>query len=308
MALRNDYVELFFSYILAEKRLSQNTYFAYKQDIEQFLAFLKTVRIPLQQCSTQELKIFLKKMKDSGLKSRSMSRKISTLKALFSFLSERFAFKNSAAQLIFPKIEKTLPYFLTEQDIYKLFEIAGLDKTLNGQRNKVMLYLLYASGMRISELISLKKEQVNFQTGFIQLLGKGNKERMVPLPQPVLELLREYLDLIYPALFLKAGSDIKQMPIDNLFFTPYKNRIKPISRQAFWLMLKRWLLKAHLPARVSPHSLRHSLATHLLSSGVDLRTLQLLLGHASIVTVNIYTHVTNNELRSIYDSKHPRKK
>ncbi len=309
MAIRNNYSELFFTYILAEKRLSQNTFFAYKQDIEQFNAFLKTKNSSISACTVEHLKLFLKQLKDSGLKPRSLSRKISTIKALFTFASERCGLKNLGKQLIFPKLEKTLPQFLSEQDIYKLFDAAKLDTSDKGVRNKVMLYVLYASGMRVSELVSLTKEQIHFQDGFLQLHGKGNKDRMIPLPQPILELLREYLDYVYPALLPKldensqATTDSKQQYI---FISSYGSSIKPISRQSFWIILKKLLSLAGVSSRISPHSLRHSLATHLLSSGADLRTLQMLLGHASIATVHIYTHVSNTELRTVYDKKHPR--
>ncbi len=310
MAIRNNYSELFFTYILAEKRLSQNTFFAYKQDIEQFNAFLKTKNSSISACTVEHLKLFLKQLKDSGLKARSLSRKISTLKALFTFASERCGLKNIGKQLIFPKLEKTLPQFLSEQDIYKLFDAAKLDTSDKGVRNKVMLYVLYASGMRVSELVSLTKEQIHFQDGFLQLHGKGNKDRMIPLPQPILELLREYLDYVYPALLPKSSDENNNERLDSkqqyIFISSYGSNIKPISRQSFWIILKKLLSLAGVSSRISPHSLRHSLATHLLSSGADLRTLQMLLGHASIATVHIYTHVSNTELRTVYDKKHPR--
>lgn len=291
----------FHTYLLTEKRVSKNTFFAYKKDIEQFVLFFNENKISLDSCNKNHLKKYLKFLNDQNLSAKTLSRKISALKSFFKFLNERFDFENKAKNLIFPKIEKNLPTYLTESEIQKLFGIANKDESLKGQRNKIMLYLLYASGMRVSELVALTVDQIHFDTGFVFLTGKGNKERSVPLPVNILNLLRYYLDNIYLKLLPENSGEKKY-----LFFSVYKNIIKPITRQSFWIILRNILKKADIYKNISPHSLRHSLATHLLKNGADIRSLQILLGHENISTVQIYTHLEKKQVREIYDKKHPR--
>ncbi|MBD3273600.1 tyrosine recombinase [Candidatus Dependentiae bacterium] len=296
----------FSTFLLTEKRASENTFLAYKRDIEQFLEFLKNKKLTIKTCNKNNLKNFLKKLKDSGISSKTLSRKISCLKAFFNFLNEKFKIPNKAGGLVFPKLEKKLPTYLTEKEIEKLLKVANKDRSDKGIRNRVMLSLLYASGMRVSELVSLKIDQIHFDTGFIGLVGKGNKERLVPLPESILKFLRFYLDNIYEKLIPKKIKDKNSFGQNFLFFSFYKDRIKPISRQSFWVILKKFLVKAKINKKVSPHTLRHSLATHLLKSGANIRSLQLLLGHEQLTTVQIYTHLEKSHLREVYDDKHPR--
>lgn len=301
------FLTLFETYLLTEKRVSKNTFSAYKRDIDQLFEFFKKNKINLRNCNKHHLKKYLKSLKTANVTARTLSRKISSIKSLFKYLNERFNLENQADYLTFPKLEKTLPLYLTQEEVQKLLEAANMDKSEKGVRNKVMLYLLYASGMRVSELVSLTIDQIQFDTGFISLMGKGNKERVIPLPRNVMELLRFYLDSVYIKLMpkqLDVAQEAKQK--NYLFFVFYKNTIKPISRQSFWLILKDLLLKAQIFKNISPHSLRHSLATHLLKSGADIRSLQLLLGHEHLSTVQIYTHLEKSQLRKIYDKKHPR--
>ena len=297
-----DYLANFHTYLLTEKRVSDNTFHAYKRDIEQLETYLKKNRIVLSDCKKNHLTQFLKYLKEEGLTPKTISRKISTIKLLFNFLNQRYQLDNSAHALIFPKVEKSLPSYLSEPEVHKLLNIANSERGYKGIRNKVMLYLMYASGMRVSELVSLTVDQIQFDTGFVRIAGKGNKERIIPLPKNILELLNFYLDNIYKKL-LKDGEHEQN---NYLFSTRYKKEIKPISRQSFWIILKHLLAKANIKKNISPHSLRHSLATHLLKNGADLRSLQMILGHESISTVQIYTHLGDNELRKIYNKKHPR--
>ena len=167
----------------------------------------------------------------------------------------------------------------------------------------MIISLLYATGMRISELLSLTLNQINFSTGFIQITGKGNKERSIPLPQNMLQAIRNYLDKIYSQLISKEAKNHKP---EYFFVSSYKKNIRPITRQACWMILKKILLKANINKKVSPHTLRHSLATHLLKNGANIRSIQLLLGHENLSTVQIYTHLEISEIRKIYDEKHPR--
>jgi integrase/recombinase XerD len=300
-----DYYASFQAYLLTEKRVLQNTFLAYKRDIDQFGLFLKQKRVPVDRCKKDHLKGFLKHLKDQGLSAKSLSRKISSIKRFFDFLNLRYELPNISSALIFPKIEQTLPNYLSETELKKLLLTANLDHSIKAQRNKVMLYLLYATGVRVSELVNLTFDQIHFDTGFIQLVGKGNKERSIPLPKNILELLRYYMDNIHPKLIpLDVNIDRKKQNF--IFVTLHKNQIKPMSRQLFWMALKKILSKANIKKNISPHSLRHSLATHLLKNGADIRSLQLILGHENLATVQIYTHLENKEVRKVYDEKHPR--
>lgn len=295
----------FHAYLLTEKRVALNTFLAYKRDIEQFDKFLVSEKIKIAGISKRHLSAFLKSLKDQGVSAKSLSRKISSLKLFFRFLSDVMHFPNIAKSLVFPKLEKTLPNFLTEKEIEKLLLAANLDTSPKGVRNKVMLYLMYATGMRVSELVNLTADQIQFDIGFARITGKGASERMIPLPKNILELLRFYLDTIYPQLIPSEGVSFDKNK-KYLFAAVYNNTVKPMSRQSFWITLKKILIKAAIVKNISPHSLRHSLATHLLQKGADLRSLQMLLGHQNLATVQVYTHLGNSHIRKVYDKKHPR--
>jgi len=301
-----DLFNAFITFLLTEKRYSKNTFIAYKKDIEQLLLFFKEKKVNVLICNKNHLKNFLKKLKDDGVTAKTLSRKISCFKAFFNFLTERFKIPNKAGALIFPKLEQTLPIYLTEGEIEELLKAAAKDNSDKGVRNRVMLSLLYASGMRVSELVDLKIDQIHFDTGFISLVGKGNKERVVPLPDAILRFVNFYLENIYENLKPKAEKNKNIFGKNYLFFSFYNNEIKPISRQSFWIILKNILSKSKINKKVSPHTLRHSLATHLLKGGANIRSLQLLLGHENISTVQIYTHLEKSHVRKIYDDKHPR--
>jgi len=301
----SNWIAHFETYLLTEKRVSNNTFLAYKRDIKQLLDFLKKEKVGPKDCSKNHLKKLLRIFKKQGLKAKSLSRKISSIKLFFSFLNERFDVANKAESLVFPKLEKILPNYLSEEEIQILFETTNKDDSVKGQRNKVMLYLLYASGMRVSELINVKIDQIQFDTGFVKLEGKGNKERMVPLPKNILDLLRFYIDFAHKKIINKNGQNLENKK-NYLFVCLYGNQLKPLTRQALWGILKRILLQAGISKKISPHSLRHSLATHLLKNGANIRSLQLLLGHEQISTVQIYTHLEKSQIRQVYDKKHPR--
>lgn len=299
------YLTHFEMFLLTEKRTSQNTFAAYRKDIEQFLIFLNENKQTLKSCGKPQLKKFLRALKNKGIAAKTLARKISSLKLFFSFLHDRYDFVNKASSLIFPKIEKKLPVYLTEDELQRLFDAANKDTSFRGIRNKVMLSLLYASGMRVSELVNMTIDQIHFDTGFVTILGKGNKERMVPLPQNVLELLKFYLDTAYKKLLPKKV-EIPSGSKQYLFPVVYKKKIKPISRQLFWVALKKIIATSDIKKNISPHTLRHSLATHLLKKGANIRLLQVLLGHEQLTTVQVYTHLEESKLRDEYDKKHPR--
>ena len=293
-----DIINQFLTYLLTEKLVAGNTFAAYKTDINQFYEFLQKNNVAVPNISLPFIKSFLSTLKKAHLSAASLARKISTLKLFFSFVHEKGLMVDFGKHLLLPKLEKKLPLYLSEQEVEALLIAANQDNSALGKRNKVIVYLLYVTGIRISELTSLPISSIHWDTGFLLVNGKGGKERMVPLPMPMIEILKDYLACHH---FNK-----QKKVTDYLFPVKYAKTIRPITRQAFWGILKRLCHKAHINKSISPHQLRHSLATHLLKGGADLRSLQLLLGHENLSTVQIYTHIETSHLRTIYDKKHPR--
>lgn len=338
MQTLHELVGQFEAFLITERRVAENTLLAYRRDIAQLEEFLiggglgfsdnknskpilssilqktslQKTSVTSQETAKQILSItkndlsaFIKFLKNKGLNAKSQSRKISTIKLFYRYLSDVHHVPNIAKNIVFPKIDKTLPCYLTQQETEQLLAAANLDLSDKGIRNKVMLYLLYASGVRVSELVNMTLDQLLFDVGFVRIVGKGSKERMVALPKNILELLRYYIEQVYPRL-LPAHAQQLDKKKQYLFVAVYGNKIGPVSRQSFWLCLKKILTHATIHKNVSPHALRHSLATHLLQQGADLRSLQLLLGHQNLATVQIYTHLGNTHVRQVYDKKHPR--
>jgi len=292
----------FQAYLLTEKRVAHNTFEAYRQDIGQFIAFIDNQQLPVDRVSIQDLKAFLKYLHELSISSKTMVRKISALRVFFAYMSERFDIKNVAQKLFFPKVEKKLPRCLSEQEIKSLFWVVERDTSMHALRNRAMLYVLYATGMRISELIRISIVDVHFDMSFIAVHGKGGKQRHIPVPQSVLQILCDYInheDRLMPSQKTKNKASF-------LFTAQYGKKITHMSRQAFWTILKLLWAKTGSNYTISPHKLRHSFATHMLKNGADLRSLQLLLGHENLSTVQIYTHVETSYLRKVYDKKHSR--
>jgi len=224
-----------------------------------------------------------------------MARLISSLKSFYKFLVlDGMIKKNPAVSLSSPKTWLSLPKFLTVSEVELLLHQPD-EKDIHGIRDKAMLELLYATGLRVSELVSLKIKDLNLEDGFLLCLGKGGKERIVPIGDSAASAIRRYIDEARPLL-------LKQ-PINFLFLT---RRGSPFTRQGFWKLLKSYAKKADLKLKISPHILRHTFATHLLERGADLRSVQLMLGHSQITTTQVYTHVSRQQLRRVYDKFHPR--
>lgn len=295
--------ESFERYLLTEKRVAKNTFDSYVSDLRQFDLFLTAQSLAIKETVAVDLKQFIHYLKASGMGARSMARKISCVKSLFKYLNEFHAIANHAQELILPRIEKQLPHYLTEDQLDELFLQAQQQSGTYAERNCLMLVVLYASGMRISELVNLKKQDIDLAQGLITVRGKGNKERLVPLPLPVIAKLQSYLQSTYKNLTLKNK---QQHTTPYIFPVFYKESLKPMSRQLFWLYLKKIATMAGVPTSLSPHQLRHSLATHLLKKGANLRSLQMLLGHEQLSTVQVYTHIETSHLRVLYDRFHPR--
>lgn len=290
----------FEAYLLTEKRVSKNTFLSYQKDLNQFVEFLERNNLFLDKLTGDDLKKFVHHLYGLKLSASSIARKISTLKTFFGYLARHCDIKNSAKELHIPKIEKRLPTYLTQEEVSKLLAYSEKDRTSLGIRNSIMLYLLYSSGMRVSELINVKISDIHFDTRFLSVEGKGGRQRMIPLPEVIMNMLHDYIQK-------HAHKDFPPS-VDPVYLFPvmYDKKIKPISRQSCWIILKKLCELAGIKRAISPHQLRHSFATHLLEKGVDLRSLQVLLGHEEITTVQVYTHVETSQLRKIYDKKHPR--
>jgi integrase/recombinase XerD len=293
-------VTRFEAFLLTEQRVASNTLHAYSTDLKQFLTYLEQRSIALPDARKEDLKDFLRYLKETlQTNARTMSRKISTLKAFYKYMHKESGWENLGLNLSFPKLDKRLPHFLTEDQIELLFKTAHNDSSLLGQRNHMLLELLYASGMRISELVGLSINDIQWERYIIKISGKGGKERLIPLPETTITHLKTYITEIRPAC-------IDQRPTTILFPVIYGKVIKPLTRQACWHILKQMCIKASLPESISLHQLRHSLATHLLKKGAHLRSIQLLLGHEQLSTVQIYTHVQDERSKEVYKKKHPR--
>ena len=287
----NIYIEKYISYLQYERALSDNTIKSYFYDLKRFDLYFKGNVLDL---SYDELQRYLSSVKD--LKARSLAHHITVLTSFYNFLvDEKIITNNPCENIINTKIPKKLPIYLTEDEINKL-----LDIPLNNEydyRNKAMLELLYATGLRISELINLKVNDVDFDECIVRVFGKGKKERIVPIADVALKYLFIYLNK-YRAIIL--GSSLS----DYMFIS---NSKKNISRQAFFKILKKEANRSGIEKIVSPHVLRHSFATHLLSHGANLRVIQELLGHEDISTTEIYAHLINEKLKDDY-TYHPRNK
>jgi integrase/recombinase XerD len=288
-------LQLFLEYLSVEKGLSPNTRLSYGRDLRKYFLFLKKQKIDGLQAEEDDLVTFLHHQSRAGLNARSQARLISSIKAFYRFLMLDGRVKSSpAANLTSPKMWQNLPKFLTVTEVEAL--LGQPDPTdLQGLRDKAMLEVLYAAGLRVSELIQLKPQDLNLEEGFLICRGKGGKERIVPLGVSAVYAVKDYLISGRPRLDKNASSA--------LFLT---RRGGPFTRQGFWKLLREYAGKAGFEARISPHILRHSFATHLLERGADLRSVQLMLGHSQITTTQIYTHVSHERLRRVYDKFHPR--
>lgn len=293
----------FEQYLMTEKRVAPNTIQAYQSDLEQCIDFFqKQGCVTFHDVTTEHVKNFLYHLRMTlKLTARSSSRKLSSLKSLCKYAQKYHNYHDFTFNVAFPKLEKKLPKFLTQEQVMELFAAAQRDITPTGYRNHVMIAMAYVCGVRVSELIELTRTNINFQDRLVHVSGKGGKQRIVPLPESISSMLQDYLHTSQPYLF-------KNMTVDSDYLFPilYANKVKPMTRQGFWIILKDVVKKAGLSDSISPHVLRHSIATHLLKKGANLRLLQMALGHENLETVQVYTHVEVSHLRTLYDAKHPR--
>lgn len=287
-------VEAFLSCARIEKGLSAHTIAAYSFDLKDFLDFCTRASLPWP-VTAEHLRAYLDQMQQARLSPRTSARRLSTLRQFFRFLLlEGKISEDPSALLTAPKTWRTLPRYLTADQVEAL--LAAPDDSPRGRRDRAMLETLYATGLRVSELVSLRLTDVNLDLGFVRVTGKGGKQRLVPLGSKAQEALRDYLAAPRPQLLKGRASPC-------LFVTA---RGAAMTRQAFWMLLRRYGRQAGIFQKLSPHVLRHSFATHLLEGGAGLRSVQAMLGHADISTTEIYTHVMRTRLKSTVDQFHPR--
>ncbi len=291
-----DVLKEFLTFLLSQKNYSLNTLSAYAGDIKDFLDFLSEKKVELKDLDLSVVEAYLAILRERGFNPYSIARKLSSLRRFFRFLLEELQLKLPPLLLETPKLPFRLPKVLTLDEVNALLSAPDLSSPL-GIRDRCMLEVLYATGVRVSELVTLKLSSLNLELGLVRVLGKGEKVRLVPLGEPALNFLKLYLTEVRPRLENKKSKDFV-----------FLNRLgSPMTRQRFWQIIKDYANKAGIPLeKISPHVLRHSFATHLLEGGADLRSIQLLLGHSSITTTQIYTHVDVKRLREVYDKYHPR--
>jgi len=291
--------DAFLHYLEVERGLSLNTLAAYRRDIAKLEAYTKSKRRRLESLSASELREFLRDLHRQGLSLRSIGRATSAVRGLYRFAaSEGFVRSDPAEQIESARMQRNLPRYLSFDEVEQLLESPDLS-TPEGLRNRAMLELLYATGLRVSELTSLRLKSFNFGVGYVVCAGKGRKERVVPYGRSAKRWLERYLKEGRPALVRRVAAD------DAVFLSRLG---RAMTRQRFFQILRLCGRAAGIRKTLSPHVVRHSFATHLLERGADLRSLQLMLGHSNIGTTQIYTHVSRERLRRIYDEHHPRAK
>ena len=287
------YIDRFLNYLNIEKNYSNHTISNYAADLRELGNFLESRGgKDIKRIDYFLLRKLLSILTEKKLNKRTLSRKISTMKSFFKFmLREGLIKSNPASSLIYPRLDKPLPNFLTEKEVISILKLPKGNELL-ALRDRAILEFLYSTGARVSEMVSLKMENVDFVSAIAKVRGKGRKERLLPLGEPALNSLKKYIDKRgdnNPSLFInKRGGTLTDRGVRDIIY--------------------RYIKKAAIPSKVSPHTFRHSFATHLLNRGADLRSVQELLGHSSISTTQIYTHLTIDSLKSVYQKAHPRAK
>ncbi len=281
----------FLNYLLVDKGLSNNTVKAYEADISSFFQWLDNEDLKYKNLQEDHINKYISFLFQKKMRSSSVNRKISSIKSFYIFLVKRNFVKNSPLNdLVTPKQEKYLPESMSEAEVDKLLNSPDVANKIEN-RDKAMIEMLYATGMRISELVNLKMTDVDMKRCVVKVFGKGSKERLVPFGETALDSLRSYLN------------EREQSSSKEIFLS---NRGKKMTRVAFWQRVKVYLIRENLKNSISPHTLRHAFATHLLNRGADLRSVQLLLGHSDLSTTQIYTHIAKQRLSDVLKKHHPR--
>lgn len=295
-AIDSDLIEQYLDAMWMEKGLSNNTLESYRRDITQFAAWLGRQEMDLQGVTAESLQAHLADRLERGLSARSTARFLSCVRGFYRYLLRESQLQvDPTARISNPKLGKPLPKSLTEQDVDLLLAAPIIDDPI-GLRDRTMLEVLYACGLRVSELTCLTLSQVNLRQGVVRVFGKGSKERLVPLGEEASDWLGRYMREARPQLIKGAVSEV--------LFPSRRGVI--MTRQTFWHRIKYWAKVAGIDKALSPHTLRHAFATHLLNHGADLRVVQLLLGHSDLSTTQIYTHVASSRLKTLHAAHHPR--
>ncbi len=287
----------FMRYLIVEKGLSNATIESYSSDLKDYFGFLASKEITeISDNDSVSILTHLIELREKGLKSVSRARHLTTIRTFYKFLKdEKIIEKNSAKDIELPKKGIKLPDVLSKEEIINLLNIPDI-KTDKGMRDKAMLELLYASGIRVSELVNIKKQDVNLEACFIKVFGKGSKERIAPIGYVAKNIIEDYIKT--------ARKNLLKSVVSPYLFVARQGR--PLTRQGFWKLLKKYALIAGINKTITPHTFRHSFATHLLEGGADLRSVQTMLGHSDISTTQIYTHIASNQLKKIHAKFHPR--
>ncbi|PKG62211.1 MULTISPECIES: site-specific tyrosine recombinase XerD [Pseudoalteromonas] len=293
MSSNSDYLETFLDSLYLEQGVSENTLSAYRSDLDKFCLFLKGEN--LMTVTGLDVESYLAYRVDLGLKPRSTARSISALKRFYQyFVREKLISDTPMLNISQPKAGQSLPKTLSEAEVEALLNAPNTEEAM-GLRDKAMLELLYATGLRVSELVGLRMEQINLRQAVVFVKGKGNKERLVPLGEEAMYWLEQFL----------KGGRAQMIKHATDFVFPSKRGVG-MTRQTFWHRIKHYAILAAVESPLSPHTMRHAFATHLLNHGADLRVVQMMLGHSDLSTTQIYTHVANERLKSVHAEHHPR--
>ncbi|MGA3159319.1 MAG: site-specific tyrosine recombinase XerD [Steroidobacteraceae bacterium] len=289
-------ISRFLDAVWMERGLSSNTLAAYRADLVALSRWLALRHTELSHTARSDLLAFIAARVEAGARPRSTARQLSSFRRFFRFLvREGLVREDPTAQIAMPRIGRSLPKSMSEPEVESLLSAPSVSDPL-GHRDRAMLEVLYATGLRVSELVSLKVTQVNVQQGVIRVLGKGNRERLIPLGEEAVRWLQAFMAGPRGEILLDRNTD-------SLFPTRRGDRM---TRQAFWHIIKRYARKAGVDRELSPHTLRHAFATHLLNHGADLRVVQMLLGHSDLSTTQIYTHVARERMKDLHSQHHPR--
>lgn len=289
------HIKLFLEFLQDDKKLSDNTLQSYRRDIEQYKEYIQNNKINYLKVDSEDLQEYLKKLQEMGKKTSTISRNLASIRSFYQFLLRIKKVKHDPTDGIqSPKVEKKAPSVLTSQEVELLLE-QPKDVDLKGTRDKAMLEFAYATGMRVTEIISLNVEDVNLTEGFVTC-NSGKKQRNIPIGTMSLKALKEYIEEARPVI-------IKSEDENALFVNTNGKRL---TRQGFWKIIKYYKEQAHIAKDITPHVLRHSFATHLLQNGADLKSIQTMLGHSDISSTQVYVQFQDPELRDIYKKSHPR--
>ncbi len=290
-------IQSFIDYLTVERGLAANTLDSYSRDLKQYCQYLQeALKISARDASRTTVVSYLLHLQKQGRTTATIARRLAALKTFYQFLvQERLLANDPTADLESPKQKKKLPRVLTVKDVERLLS-QPRPVHPSGRRDKAMLEILYATGIRVSELVSLDVSDVNLNLGYLRCVGKGDKERIVPVGSAAIRAVASYLE--------KAREELLRDRSETALFVNHQGR--RLTRQGFWKIIKRYAREAGIDKPITPHTLRHSFATHLLENGADLRSVQELLGHADISTTQIYTHITGGHLKDVYARTHPR--